>query len=150
MGTDCSSFQLIFGLYGFLRFGSLRGLIFESLYMWQLPFDVSSLQNFLLKWKSFLIEFYHMLIRFWLFNVFCKLLPIFRIFIVFSSFVALICTASKISQHLSPHLLYLTFQHRMPNKEMYSLILLKVILNISCSAKQFKMNRVSVKNWSQK
>ena len=26
-----------------------------------------------------------------------------------------------------------------------SLILLKVILNISCSAKQFKMNRVSIK-----
>ena len=30
------------------------------------------------------------------------------------------------------------------------LILLKVNLNISCSAKQFKMNRVSIKNWSQK
>ena len=31
-----------------------------------------------------------------------------------------------------------------------SLILLKVILKISCSAKQFKMNRVNIKNWSQK
>ena len=31
-----------------------------------------------------------------------------------------------------------------------SLILLKVILNMSCSAKQFKMSRVSIKNRSQK